>query len=319
MNASENFLNDVVKGLSATPKTLPSKYFYDENGDKLFHYITTQPEYYLTCAEHEILRNKAAEIFSHFNTGKGIRIIEPGAGDGLKTRALIDGLPLRNYPVTYNPIDISANVLDILCSSMIKGYKKLECEPIVCDYSIADIKIKDDGIPRLMLFLGSTIGNYTSEEAVTLLKRFSSSLKADDYFLLGIDLAKDPFRILNAYNDVQGVTAQFNYNLLTRINLELGADFDVKNFLHFPVYNPVLQQAESYLLSKTKQTVHIPAAKESFEFSAWEPVLTEISRKYTTDTIVQLADAAKFIVVEHYFDKNLDFCCSLLQKKNKTA
>lgn len=312
---TDTFLTDIMEGLSANPKTLPSKYFYDENGDKLFHEITHQPEYYLTCAENEILQSKCREILTHFDNKKGVRIIEPGAGDGFKTRALIDCVIQSGQPVYYNPIDISPNVLDILCRSILHYFPKIECEPMVCDYFTTDIKIKDDGIPRLMLFLGSTIGNYSQDQAVTLLKRFSAILKSDDFFLLGVDLVKEPFRILSAYHDKKGITAQFNYNLLKRINRELGADFVIDNFLHYPVYNPVLQQAESYLLSKKIQTITIKAAGESYEFNAWEPILTEISRKYTTDVIVQMADSAKMVVVENYFDKNSDFCCSLLQKK----
>jgi L-histidine Nalpha-methyltransferase len=315
MIKDNNFMEDILDGLNASPKKISSKYFYDETGDKLFHYIMNQPEYYLTCAEHEILQDKCDFIFSHIDTHKGIRIIEPGAGDGFKTRALVNYLVRLGMDIVYNPIDISSNVLDILCQSMMKIYPQLRCEPIASDYSDIESKIKIDGISRLMLFLGSNIGNYAPDEAVTILLKFASVLSKGDFFLLGVDLVKDPARILAAYNDAKGITAQFNYNLLTRLNHELEADFAVENFIHYPLYNPVLKRAESYLVSKCKQTVTIKAAQKEIYLEAWEPIHTEISRKFTLPAIENLATQAGFSLVENYFDRNNDFCCSLWQKK----
>lgn len=314
MELQSTFLQDVIEGLRSSPKKLSSKYFYDDNGDKLFHYIMNQPEYYLTCAEHGILQTSSEAIFSHIDTSNGIRIIEPGAGDGFKTRLLIQNLLARDVKCIYNPIDISANVLDILCGSMRKIYPQLPCEPIVGDYFNLGSKITDDGLPHLMLFLGSNLGNYNTIEAKEILHKFSSILNQGDYFLLGVDLAKDPNRILAAYNDASGYTAQFNYNLLTRINNELDADFKIENFLHYPVYNPVEQQAESYLLSKISQTVTINNGEYQFQFNPWEAIHTEISRKFTVENIHNLAIETGFNHVANFFDFNKDFCCSLWKK-----
>jgi len=240
---NSKFCDDIIEGLMANPKRLSSKYFYDDMGDKLFHYIMNQPEYYLTCAEYEILQTQGESIFRHINTSNGIRIIEPGAGDGFKTRLLIETLMAKDYECIYNPIDISSNVLDILCLSMRKIYPQVLCEPIVGDYAHMERKIPDDGLPRLMLFLGSNLGNYDTEATVDILQKFSDILKPGDFFLLGVDLVKAPSRILAAYNDANGYTARFNLNLLSRINHELDADFNMNDFIHFPLYNPVLQQA----------------------------------------------------------------------------
>ncbi len=315
MNQKEIFLHDVLEGLTSSPKRLSSKYFYDDMGDKLFHKIMNQPEYYLTCAEHEILQTHSESIFSNINTENGIRIIEPGAGDGIKTKILIQSLLLRGYDCIYNPIDISANVLDILCNSFRKIYPQLLCEPIVCDYANIGGKIPDDGLPRLMLFLGSNLGNYEHSDAISILKTFGGVLNKGDFFLLGVDMVKEPEIILAAYNDKNGYTAQFNYNLLQRINTELDADINIDDFLHFPLYNPVQQQAESYLVSKKEQNVLIGASGDTIHFNQWEPIHTEISRKYTPEKIQEMAEKSGFKVVAPYYDMNSFYCCSLWEKK----
>lgn len=312
MNVNESFLSDVLEGLSSHPKRLSSKYFYDENGDKLFHYIMAQPEYYLTCAEYEILQTHSFAILSRMQIDKGLRIIEPGAGDGFKTKILLESALNKSYDVVYNPIDISANVMDILCNSLVKSYPNLVCEPIIADYFNMDEKWPDDRNKKLMLFLGSNLGNFNESETSIVMQKFGSELQKGDYFLLGVDLVKDPGRILSAYNDARGVTSEFNFNLLLRINMELQANFSVDNFIHFPLYNPVLQQAESYLVSKHSHKVSI--AGNTFQFGAWEPILTEISRKFTPGKIERLACYSGFTVLENFYDINRDFCCSLWEK-----
>lgn len=312
MNTKESFLMDVMEGLSSNPKRLPSKYFYDENGDKLFHYIMAQPEYYLTCAEHEILQTHSNEILSHLKVPDKLRIIEPGAGDGFKTKILLESMLKQHYDVVYNPIDISPNVLSILCNSMVRSYPHLVCEPIVADYFDMDGKLPSDGNRKLMLFLGSNIGNFSEEESIAVMQKFTYELLEGDYFLLGVDLIKDPSRILAAYNDSKGVTSEFNFNLLLRINMELGANFKIENFVHYPVYNPLLHQAESYLISKTEQDVRV--ADKTFHFGSWEPISTEISRKFNAFKIQQLASYSGFKILDNFYDINKDFCCSLWEK-----
>lgn len=312
MNLTDSFLQDVLEGLSSEPKKLSSKYFYDENGDKLFHYIMAQPEYYLTCAEHEILQSHSLDVLSRMQIHEGLRIIEPGAGDGFKTKILLQSVMSRSYDVIYNPIDISPNVMNILCNSLIKSYPHLKCEPIIADYFNLDGKFPTDQNKKLMLFLGSNLGNFNESETTAIMQKFTAELQKGDYFLLGVDLVKDPNRILAAYNDARGVTSEFNFNLLLRINMELQANFNLDNFIHFPVYNPVLQQAESYLVSKVSHKVNI--AGNTVQFGAWEPVLTEISRKYTPGKIERLACYSGFTVLENFYDINRDFCCSLWEK-----
>lgn len=163
-----------------------------------------------------------------------------------------------------------------------------------------------------MLFLGSNLGNYNEEESAMVMQKFTSELQKGDYFLLGVDLIKDPNRILAAYNDKKGITREFNLNLLHRINIELNANFDPHNFFHFPVYNHSLQQAESYLVSTAFQKVAISG--NTFYFSSWEPVLTEISRKFTPGQIERLACYSDFKILENFYDSNCDFCCSLWEK-----
>lgn len=308
----EAFKKDVIAGMSSNPKKLSSKYFYNEAGDKLFHLIMQQPEYYLTCAEHEILQTHGEQIFSALRTNEPLRIIEPGAGDGLKTRLIIQHMMLKKQKFIYNPVDISANVLEILCRSLKETFKQVLCEPMVGDYSTMQFD-DNDGYTKLMLFLGSNVGNFTYNESLKILSSFSRSLHQGDYFLLGADLVKDPHRILAAYNDANGYTAKFNYNLLERINQELDANFDLRYFFHYPVYNPVLHQAESYLISRRKQTVEIGAAHQ-FHIDKWEPIHTEISRKFTVEDIHHLSNACGFDVVADFFDMNHYFCCSLWKK-----
>lgn len=312
MNFKDDFLKDIIEGLSSTPKKMSSKYFYDETGDKLFHYIMNQPEYYLTCAEYEILQTYSEEIAMLIDAPDELRIIEPGAGDGLKTKLLLDSFLKTTRKLIYNPIDISRNVLDILCNSMISAYPQLLCEPITADYFHLKNEIPEDESKRLMLFLGSNIGNFGYEESVEIMDKFTKVLYPGHFFMLGVDLVKSPDRILAAYNDAKGVTAEFNFNLLTRINKELGGNFDKRNFIHYPVYNPVEQQAESYLVSKIPQDICI--GDSEFHFAAWEPVLTEVSRKYTPEKIIQLANFSGFKIVRNFYDVHRDFCCSFWQK-----
>lgn len=312
MTVKDVFLKDVLEGLSSNPKKLSSKYFYDEKGDKLFHYIMSQPEYYLTCAEHEILQTRGQNILSNLNVTEGLRIIEPGAGDGFKTRIFLESALNQGYDIIYNPIDISPNVMSILCDSLLKSFPQLKCEPVIADYFNLDNKINNDSYKQLMMFLGSNLGNFDEDETAAIMQKFSAQLRKGDYFLLGVDLVKDPNRILAAYNDKRGVTAEFNFNLLMRINLELGANFNTNYFIHFPVYNPVMQQAESYLLSKTAHRISI--GSNTFHFKAWEPILTEVSRKYTPGKIEYMANYSGFRVIENFYDINKDFCCTLWEK-----
>lgn len=314
MKPYPEFQKEIMEGLRSVPKKISSKYFYDDEGDKLFHYIMQQPEYYLTCAEYEILHEYKKEIFDSIDLSKGVHLIEPGAGDGLKTKILIDYLIEHGIHCIYHPIDISSNVLDILCTNLSKLYPQLICNPIVGDYRDVSQQLPQDGLPRVLLYLGSNLGNYSHEPAIVLLKIFAQMLLTGDIMLIGTDIVKDPNTILEAYNDRAGYTRQFNLNLLDRLNKELGTNFKTDQFVHFPVYNPILQQAESYLVSKIDQQINFPNTGDHIELEAWEAIHTEISRKFRLKELVELSTASGFQSINQFFDKDRLFCCNLWKK-----
>lgn len=311
----ETFLKDVVEGLQKDPKQLSSKYFYDEKGDKLFQEIMAQPEYYLTNKEMEIFKNRGREMSTRIQVEGNLRILECGAGDGSKALVFIKNLVKQHPNSVYSPIDISPDVLEQLKQRFKIEAPKIKVEPIACDY----LRIKEH-LPagkerKLMLFMGSNIGNYNYEKALDVLKLFISCLDKGDYFLIGNDLVKDPKRILAAYNDKNGSTAAFNLNLLERINRELNADFKLDQFRHFPIYNPLLNRAESYIMSTHKQTVSIDNGSYQVDFKPWEVIHTEISKKYYPEEIHTIAAQLNCEVIEDFFDAEEDYLCSLWRMK----
>lgn len=308
---NKQFLKDVIKGLSAEDKHISSKYFYDKNGDKIFQQIMHMDEYYLTNAELEIFnthKNQIASIFSPDNAP--FNLIEFGAGDGLKTKVLLDELLNNEVPFDYVPIDISQNALDLLKDSLQKEMPELSFKGVQGDYFEVLNRLKEsNGKRNVVLFLGSNIGNFTNDEAHAFLSDISSKLNPADLLLIGVDLKKDPRKILLAYNDPNGITAEFNYNLLRRINRELGGNFDVDAFEHHPTYDPVTGECKSALLSKIEQTVVIEDS--TFHFAQWEPIHTEISRKYSVKQLHKLANSSGFTVVKDLFDANHYFVDSI--------
>ena len=272
------------------------------------------PEYYLTRTENFILSEYANTILDKLNHKKRIRFLEPGAGDGSKFAILFKALHRKDL-VTFSPIDISANVLQILEKNLREEFPDLTIEPIISDYKHIKSHIPDLDEQRFLMFLGSNLGNYTPEESLEYLYLFTDSLKENDLFLLGIDLVKDPNLIYSAYNDSAGITSKFNLNLLNRLNHLLKADFNPEDFIHYPLYNPVLQQAESYLISKKDSVIYSEILQESFEFQKHEPILTEISRKFRISDIKYFAEKMKMEVLEILTDRESKFCCSLWRKK----
>ncbi|MFW6095192.1 MAG: L-histidine N(alpha)-methyltransferase, partial [Bacteroidota bacterium] len=285
------FAKDVAKGLASHPKYLLSKYFYDERGDKLFQQIMNLEEYYLTDCEEEIINNYKGELSDIFqDSGKPFQLIELGAGDAFKTQILLRYLNKENINFTYIPIDISQHVLTVLESSLSVNFPELDVRPLQGEYFHALEKLNSlEQKRKVMLFLGSTIGNFSYDEALSFLKKLNRRMHKNELVFIGFDLKKDPRVILNAYNDSYGITAEFNINLLRRINNELGGDFILENFYHYPVYEPSKGEAKSYLVSKQKQTVYIKNLNQSFRFEKGEPVYMEISKKYTLQEIDKLA------------------------------
>ena len=313
MKINKEFAEDVREGLSSEPKFLPSKYFYDHIGDGLFQQIMKLDEYYLTDCEMEILGSHKEKLKSLFCEGIDyFDLIEFGCGDGSKTKVLLKYLLDNNVSFTYLPVDISSNVLETLLKDLAASLPKLNVKPVCDEYFHALEELnKVDLNKKVILFLGSNIGNFSGDNAIPFLRHLYADMQGMDQLLIGFDLKKDPHIILNAYNDKKGITREFNYNLLDRINRELGGEFNRENFYHYPTYNPVNGEAHSYLVSIKAHKVPIEVLRQSFSFEKWEPIFTEVSQKYSLDNIKHLASHAGFKVVKNFFDKKNYFTDSL--------
>ncbi|MEL7220653.1 MAG: L-histidine N(alpha)-methyltransferase [Bacteroidota bacterium] len=313
---TQQFALDIRDGLQSTPKRLPSKYFYDEIGDKLFQDIMQLEEYYLTRSEYEILNTYKSEILKVINRDGGFDLFELGAGDGYKTKLLLKHFVDEKVDFAYHPIDISGNVLQELSEALTAEIPDLKVRPLEGDYfkMLGNISHNSEA-RKLILFLGSNIGNFSQEEALKFLTMLRDSLEVGDYTLIGVDLKKDPAVILAAYNDSSGTTKSFNLNLLNRINDTLGAGFDTDKFIHSPSYDPQTGECRSYLLSTEEQIIDIPGLEASYHFRSWEPIHMEISKKYHLQELELLAEKAGFELVRHFTDSKGYFVDSLWRAK----
>ena len=307
------FAKDVDLGLSSGPKFLKSKYFYDANGSKIFQDIMQMPEYYLTNCEEEIFQLQKKQLFESFtNSQNHFEIVELGAGDGKKTRILLEYFLEQGSKIKYIPIDISEEAIAQLSARMIREIPGLDLEGKVGDYFNLMEEINSyDKTDKVLLFLGSNIGNFTEKESIEFLRHLHQVMNPGDKLFTGFDLKKDPEVILKAYNDPHGYTASFNLNLLRRINEELGADFELLKFMHKEVYDPVTGAAKSYLVSREKQTVTIRGLKKAYRFEQWEPIYMERSQKYDLKMIEDLAEKSGFAVVRNFTDSRQYFMNSL--------
>ncbi len=306
------FAKDVLSGLAQRPKKLPSKYFYDARGDKLFQDIMNMPEYYLTNCEYEILDTQKSTIL-HLIGDEAFDLIELGAGDGTKTKLLLEYFLEQEANFCYSPIDISGNVLKHLKADVEEKWPNLHCEPLQGDY----FKVLEDlshtvHIKKVLLFMGANIGNLSRRKAVDFLLHVGEYMSEGDLLIIGFDLKKDPDIILNAYNDPAGITAAFNLNLLRRINRELKADFQLDQFKHWETYDPVTGATRSFLVSTCEQDVQI--LDKTIHFDAWEAIDVELSQKYDPHMIEDLASSTGFKVVRHLFDSRRYFVDSVWQK-----
>lgn len=306
------FASDVLEGLSSAPKHLSSRYFYDDEGSRLFREIMRLPEYYLTRAEMRVFSEQKGEICEAFTTegtaDRNVRVpidlIELGAGDGTKTAVLIEQLLAKGVDFTYQPIDISQEANDALAARFNEKFPTLRIDPHTGDYFKVLGSLKRETRRRkVLMFLGSNIGNFLRDPAVKFFRELRAVMNYDDRLFVGFDMQKDPRVILAAYDDAQGVTSAFNLNLLRRINRELGADFDVEKFSHYAQYHPIECAARSYLISREKQTVRIDALNRSFDFEQWEPIFMEISQKYTHAMIDELAGDSGFEIETEFFNE----------------
>lgn len=306
------FLSDVINGLSAEQKSISAKYFYDDIGSELFQKISQHPDYYPTKTEFSIL-DKISNILPEIINEPELDIIELGAGDGHKSELIINGFINANCKVNFYPIDISEKAMQLLGNNLSIS-DTLHIHGVVADYlhGLHHLKTISNN-KKLVLFLGSNIGNFNKAQTHEFLTMLSSNLNAHDYALIGFDLKKDPEVLNRAYNDSDGLTQAFNINLLTRINHELGGDFDIEKFKHYGFYNPYRGTMESYLISLANQTINIEATNQSFHFDQFEPMHLEYSHKFTPSGITKLAQRNGFDVTQLFTDKKDYFIDALWQ------
>ena len=296
----------VAEGLRCPQKTLSSMYFYDDEGSRLFQQIMALPEYYPTRTEFTLLtrhQQALAAALRPETAQEPFFLLELGAGDGLKTKVLLRHLLETGAVLTYVPVDISGAALDGLAASLSEELPDLRVEPIVADYSAALQLMATRPGRKVVLFLGSNIGNFLPPDRQAFLRTLAAPLSSNDRLLIGFDLQKDPRFIRAAYDDAQGVTAAFNLNLLVRLNRELGADFDLSHWQHYTDYDPLAGTVRSFLVSARAQSVRMAALNQSFDFRAWEMIHTENSYKFTAPQIENLAAEAGLQVTEFFTDE----------------
>jgi L-histidine Nalpha-methyltransferase len=315
---NSNFLKDVDIALSSRPKFISSKYFYDEKGSKIFQEIMAMDEYYLTKAEFEIFNLQGDAIAEEiYSDDIEFDLVELGAGDGLKSKLLIRHLLNSNRKFNYRPIDISSSAIEGLSAELKTEFPELAVKAEVGEYfeALKSMSSENENRPKLVLFLGSNLGNFRKENAIAFLKQMKQSMRQGDKILIGIDLQKDPHLIRMAYDDPHGITKRFNLNLLNRINREMNANFNLEQFGHYQSYDPQTGEVRSYIFSKEDQTIHVGALQKEYHFHKWEMMHTEISRKYSLLELDELASICEFDLVSRFIDSNGYFSDTLWEIK----
>ncbi|WP_410006970.1 L-histidine N(alpha)-methyltransferase [Aequorivita nionensis] len=299
------FKKEVFEGLSAYPKYLSSKYFYDKKGDRLFQEIMAMPEYYLTGCEFQILSTYTETIGELFRDRQnGLDLIELGAGDGKKTKVLLKYMAENNFNFVYKPIDISENAVELLSNNLAQEMPILNVDAEVGEYFEVLERLKGfNKRKKVIMVLGSNIGNLKHPKAIEFLSKLKDAMLPDDLLFMGFDQKKEPQKILNAYNDDTGITEAFNKNVLTRINRELGGNFDLNKFKHWEVYDPETGTAKSFLVATKAMEVSIEALKLTVNFDQWETIHTEISQKYDDKIVGWLAEEAGLKIETSFTDK----------------
>lgn len=308
--ALPSFAEEVRAGLSASERSLPCRFFYDEVGSKIFEEICSLDEYYLTRVERSLLHERAAEIAAWFEGD--VELVEFGSGSAEKTRVLIDALLTSRESLVYVPIDISRSALEESAEALLLDHPGLSVHAICGEYETALASLRgEQARPRLVLWLGSSIGNLHKPDAAAFLRRVSAELSPRDRMLVGIDLRKDRERLERAYDDSAGVTARFNKNLLTRINRELGGNFDPNQFEFEARYREDSGAVESSLVSACDQTVDIEEIDASFSFARGQRIHTENSYKYSLDEIETLTHDANMRYETRWLDDDRDYSVNL--------
>jgi dimethylhistidine N-methyltransferase len=294
---------EAARGLLRKPATLPAWVFYDDRGSELFEQITDLPEYYLTRAEREILEANADAMvaLAAEGTGEPLHVVELGAGTATKSQIVLRAVVRRQGRCLFLPIDVSGAALELAVERLRREEPAVEVRPIIASHRDALPAIADVGPRRLVLFVGSSIGNYEDDEAVALLRAVATSLRPGAALLLGTDRKKDPARLIPAYDDAAGVTAAFDLNLLTRLNRELGADFDLRRWRHEARWNEARSRIEMHLVSRVAQVVTVPPLG-AVRFAAGESIHTESSHKYDHAHVDRLLVAAGFRRVRTFTD-----------------
>ncbi len=301
---------EVHAGLAATPKRIPCRFFYDEVGSRIFEEICELPAYYLTRAETEILRHRAGAIARCFS--EPVALVELGSGSSTKTRLLIEALLEHHGALSYFPVDISASMLEATALQLLDDYKRLEIRAIAAEYQDGLRRVRaDTPEAKLIIWLGSSIGNLDRPGAARFLSGLRSNMNPGDRLLLGIDLRKNRETLESAYDDSSGVTARFNRNLLERINRELGGHFDPEAFDFRATYDEASGAVESHLLSRKDQLIGIDALDLRVRFGAGEAIHTESSYKYSPEEIESLTRSANFELLERWVDSNNRFSVNL--------
>jgi dimethylhistidine N-methyltransferase len=276
--------------------------FYDAEGSRLFEQITQTAEYYPTRTERGILESHADDVIDA--VGSNVSLVELGAGSASKTRVLISALLRRQLRLEFHPVDVSPTALKDALANLNGDFPRLRVRPIVADYSQSVPELTQIPGRKLVLFIGSTIGNFEPEEAMGFLNRIRRELRSGDALLIGFDMAKDARILRNAYNDASGVTARFNKNLLARINRELGADFDLDEFQHVAFWNRQMSRIEMHLESRVDQVVRIPDLDRNFQFCFGERIHTENSYKFTPSSIKRLLKQCGLNLEHRWTDSN---------------
>jgi L-histidine N-alpha-methyltransferase len=298
---------EALLGLTATPKTLPPTWLYDERGCELFDDITRLPEYYPTRAERSILLRHSLEIAA---LARADTLVELGAGTADKTRLLLDAMSLSGLLARYVPFDVAETTTRATARAIVDEYPDVHVHGVVGDFHRHLDRLPTGG-RRLLAFLGGTIGNLTPDQRASMLRELAAGMRPGDAFLLGTDLVKSPARLVAAYDDAAGVTAAFDKNVLAVLNRDLGADFDLDRFDHVAHWDDEHEWIEMRLRSRGVQTVHVPALERTLHFADGEDLRTEISAKFRPERVADELDAAGLTLTDWWTDDDGDFALSL--------
>ena len=302
---------DAIAGLQSHPKSIPARYFYDRQGSQLFEAICELPEYYPTRTEASILKQYGAEIVARTQV---VELVELGSGSSTKTRFLLDAYQTTNTPLYYTPVDVSDSILKTSANDLLREYPQLKIQGKVATYSQALEQLATYSFGRrVIIFLGSSIGNFSPSECDRFIAQITTALNPGDYFLLGIDLQKPQAILEAAYNDASGVTAAFNLNMLQHLNNRFDGNFDLNLFQHQAIYNTTLHQIEMYLISQQFQSVQLKKLELTTQLDAEEAILTEISRKFDLKQMEQYLSNQNLNLIKTYTDPQQWFGLLLCQ------